>query len=51
MDGCFIMFVNKKEKKPSQLTIGQPVGNFLFKVNKGNTTRCEICSKSTIKTE
>ena len=28
-----------------------PAGNFMFKVNNGNTiTRCEICSKLTIKT-
>ena len=28
-----------------------PVGNYMFKVNKRNTrTRCEICSKLTIKT-
>ena len=28
-----------------------PAGNYMFKVNNGNTrTRCEICSKLTIKT-
>ena len=28
-----------------------PAGNYMFKVNKRNTrTRCEICSKLTIKT-
>ena len=28
-----------------------PVGNYMFKVNNSNTrTRCEICSKLTIKT-
>ena len=30
---------------------GVPVGNYMFKVNNRNTkTRCEICSKLTIKT-
>ena len=35
------------------LTFGRliPAGNCMFKVNNGNTrTRCEICSKLTIKT-
>ena len=28
-----------------------PAGNYMFKVNNGNTrTKCEICSKLTIKT-
>ena len=33
------------------MTIGRcPAGNYMFKVNKRNTkTRCEICSKLTIK--
>ena len=30
---------------------GWPAGNYMFKVNNGSTrTRCEICSKLTIKT-
>ena len=29
-----------------------PTGNYMFKVNNGNTrTRCKICSKLTIKTQ
>ena len=35
----------------NQFPAGNPAGNYIFKVNNRNTrTRCEICSKLTIKT-
>ena len=41
--------LNLYENSKSRVPV--PVGNYMFKVNNRNTrTRCEICSKLTIKT-
>ena len=43
--------VNKKMSVRKVITFNFPVGIYLLKVNNRNTTtRCEICSKLTIKT-
>ena len=50
----FVLF-DKKQVKVSHIPVtlargSYPVGNYMFKVNDRNTrTRCEICSKLTIK--
>ena len=43
--------VIKQFKTRSNLKLRRPAGNYMFKFNNRNTrTRCEICSKLTIKT-
>ena len=44
-------FFSKNTVSPMQILSNyNPVGNYMFKVNNRNTgTRCEICSKLTIK--
>ena len=48
---CLILVSDSSEYKEAKGVRKNPAGNCMFKVNNRNTrTRCEICSKLTIKT-